>query len=118
MAGEGQGGGPHGGWGAPWQVRDREEVLMGAGVRQGVRDGISSRQGIEKRSIFALEIKADRNGDGPFRNRECVFSGPDTAAKLTTPWKRWSSMRVFPRDPAGFFSQVQPLKLRQNSPHR
>ncbi len=35
MAGEDQGGGPHGGWSAPWQVRDREEVLMEAGVRHG-----------------------------------------------------------------------------------
>ncbi len=35
MAGEGYGGGPHGGWSATWQVRDTEEVLMEAGVRHG-----------------------------------------------------------------------------------
>jgi hypothetical protein len=34
MTGEGQGEGSHGGWSAPWQVRDREKVLMEAGVRQ------------------------------------------------------------------------------------
>jgi hypothetical protein len=51
MAGEGQRGGPHGGWSTPWQVRngmrsswrleyamageERDEVLMEAGVHHG-----------------------------------------------------------------------------------
>jgi hypothetical protein len=44
MAGEGQGGGPHGGWSTPWQVRD--EIRSSLRVRSTIIGSKGPRGGL------------------------------------------------------------------------